>query len=135
MMPYVATEDTLAEQPTLARLCDAHGAGWTHVHGPSLPRTRRPLSDSCGRMSCWSSGCGGRSRGSTRSCRRRPSQRVCELALTSTSPSVIEDHRGFHELLLSGVPVAYRRRATASSATITRGWSTSTSRRTTSSSR
>ena len=34
-------------------------------------------------------------------------QRACELALTSTSPSVIEDHRAFHDLLLSGVPVTY----------------------------
>ena len=35
-------------------------------------------------------------------------QRACDLALTTTSPSVIEDHRSFHELLLSGVPVAYQ---------------------------
>jgi type I restriction enzyme, R subunit len=34
-------------------------------------------------------------------------QRACDLALTTTSPSVIEDHRSFHELLPSGVPVAY----------------------------
>ncbi|MDQ3758727.1 MAG: type I restriction endonuclease subunit R, partial [Actinomycetota bacterium] len=35
-------------------------------------------------------------------------ERTCDLVRTSTSPLVIEDHRSFHELLLSGVPVAYR---------------------------
>jgi len=34
-------------------------------------------------------------------------RRACELAMTGTSPAVIEDHRGFHELLLSGAPVSY----------------------------
>ena len=32
---------------------------------------------------------------------------MIDRALTSTSPVLIEDHRGFHELLLSGVPVSY----------------------------
>ncbi len=34
-------------------------------------------------------------------------QLVIDRALTSSSPVLIEDHRGFHELLLSGVPVSY----------------------------
>ncbi len=34
-------------------------------------------------------------------------QRACEIVLTSASPAVVEDHRDFHNLLLSGVPVAY----------------------------
>ena len=34
-------------------------------------------------------------------------ERACELAMTGTSPSLIEDHRGFHELLTSGVPIPY----------------------------
>ena len=45
MTPYVATEDTLAEQPALARLCDQHG--WTHIHGselaPDAPAAERKL--------------------------------------------------------------------------------------------
>ena len=67
------------------------------------------------------------SRGSTRSCRPRPSQRVCDLALTSTSPSVIENHRAFHELLLVGRSGLVRRPGRERAATTTRGWSTSTS--------
>ncbi|MGB0097608.1 MAG: type I restriction endonuclease subunit R [Solirubrobacteraceae bacterium] len=35
-------------------------------------------------------------------------QRACDLVMTTTSPSVIEDHRSFHDLLLAGVPVAYQ---------------------------
>ena len=38
MTPYVATEDTLAEQPALARLCEQHG--WTHIHGGELAADR-----------------------------------------------------------------------------------------------
>ena len=34
-------------------------------------------------------------------------QRVCEIAMTGTSPVPIENHRGFHELRLSGVPIAF----------------------------
>ena len=52
-------------------------------------------------------------------------QRVCELAMTGTSPSVIEDHKGFHELLLSGVPVSYVDEV-GSSSNATPRWSTST---------
>jgi type I restriction enzyme R subunit len=32
---------------------------------------------------------------------------VCDVVLTSSSPSVVEDHRAFHELLLAGVPISY----------------------------
>ena len=33
--------------------------------------------------------------------------RALELALTSTSPTLILDHQAFHELLLAGVPVSW----------------------------
>jgi len=105
MSPFVASEDTLAEQPTLAALS---AAGWTHVHGstlaPDAPAAERGL---------WSD--------VVLVDRLRPVvarinphlppdavQRACELVMTITSPVVIEDHRSFHELLLSGVPVTYR---------------------------
>ncbi|MGB0096858.1 MAG: hypothetical protein WBP81_30500, partial [Solirubrobacteraceae bacterium] len=45
MTPHVATEDTLAEQPALGRLCEEHG--WIHVHGaelaPDAPAAERKL--------------------------------------------------------------------------------------------
>lgn len=105
MNPPVASEDTLVEQPAIARLCDLHG--WTHVHGvelaPDAPAGERKL---------WSDVVlVGRLRRAV--ARINPQltseavQRVVEIVLTSTSPSVIEDHRGFHELLLSGVQVAW----------------------------
>ena len=106
MTPYVATEDTLAEQPLSPALCDAHG--WTHVHGsalaPDAPAAERKLWSDVVLVE--------RLRRAV--ARINPQltpeavQRACDLALTTTSPSVIEDHRSFHELLLSGVPVAYQ---------------------------
>ena len=33
--------------------------------------------------------------------------RALEIALTSTSPTLILDHQAFHELLLAGVPVSW----------------------------
>ena len=105
MTPYVATEDTLAEQPALARLCDQHG--WTHVHGSELAPDA-----SAAERKLWSDVVlVERLRGAVARINPQLSpeavQRACDLALTTTSPSVIEDHRSFHELLLSGVPVAY----------------------------
>ena len=105
MTQYVATEDTLAEQPALARLCDQHR--WTHVHGselaPDAPAAERKLWSDVVLVE--------RLRGAVARINPQFSpeavQRACDLALTTTSPSVIEDHRSFHELLLSGVPVAY----------------------------
>jgi type I restriction enzyme R subunit len=106
MTPYVATEDTLAEQPALSRLCEQHG--WAYIHGSELaadvPGAERKL---------WSDVV------LVERLRRAVSrinpqlpieavQRACDIALTTTSPSVIEDHRSFHELLLAGVPIAYQ---------------------------
>ena len=107
MTPYVATEDTLAEQPALARLCDA---AWLDARTRELSsrRTLLPPSASCGLTWC----CVERLRRAVARINPQLSpeavQRACDLALTTTSPSVIEDHRSFHELLLSGVPVAYQ---------------------------
>lgn len=105
MMPFAATEDTLAEQPTLALLC-ANG-DWEHIHGaelaPDAPAAERKL---------WSDVVlAERLRQAV--ARINPQlpadavERVCDVAIASTSPIVIEDHRSFHELLLSGVPVRY----------------------------
>ena len=106
MMPPIASEDTLAEQPALARLCDAHG--WVHVHGADLApdalgRERRLWSDVV---------LVERLRRAVRQINPHlppeAVQRACDAALTSTSPAVIEDHRAFHDLLLAGVPVSYQ---------------------------
>ena len=104
-------EGQLVELPALKALCgdqDAVGGGWTYVHGrdlaPDAPATERTtwsdvvlierLRRAVGRINP----------------RLPPDavQRACELVLTSTSPVVIEDHQGFHEFLLSGVPISYR---------------------------
>ena len=106
MTPSSATEDTLAEQPALARLCDEHG--WTHVHGselaPDAPAAERMLWSDVVLME--------RLRRAVKRINPQLSpqavQRACDIALATTSPAVIEDHRSFHELLLSGVPVAYQ---------------------------
>src|SRR6266545_3307402 len=104
-------EGQLVELPALQALCGEPGragAGWTYVHGPELapdaPAAERKLwSDMVLVERLWSA-----------VGRINPQlppeavQRVCGLALTSTSPAVIEDHRSFHELLLAGVPVSYR---------------------------
>ena len=106
MTPYAATEDALAEQPALARLCDQHG--WRHVHGAEFaadaPAAERSLWSDVVLVD--------RLRRAVARINPQLSaaavQRACDLALTTTSPSVIEDHRSFHELVLSGVPVAYQ---------------------------
>ncbi len=112
MTGSAASEDALVEQPTLAWLCAddirlAGGLAWEHIHGTDLAPDA-PL----GERKIWSDVVlFGRLR--TAVARINPElppdavQRVCELAMTGTSPSLIEDHRGFHELLLSGVPVSY----------------------------
>jgi len=104
-------EATLVELPALRALCGAEGApgvGWTYVHGPQLApdapaRERTRWSDVVliERLR----------RAIARINPELPAeavQRAVELTMTSTSPSVIEDHRSFHDLLLAGVPVAYR---------------------------
>jgi type I restriction enzyme, R subunit len=111
MTAFVATEDTLAEQPALAWLCGdgagLPGVGWERIHGsriaPDAPAAER---------SQWSDVVllERLRRGIARINPQLPPEAVesaCELVRTTASPAVIEDHRAFHELLLSGVPVRY----------------------------
>jgi len=127
-------EGQLVELPALQALCGEPGrigAGWTYVHGPDLapdaPAAERRLwSDVMllGRLGAAVN-------------RLNPHlppdavQRVCDLTLTTTSPTVVEDHRSLHELLLSGVLFATKK---GKSATTTRGSSISTMSTTTNSS-
>jgi type I restriction enzyme, R subunit len=98
------SEDSLVEQPALEAL---QAAGWTHVHGRQL------AADGSGaERSRWSDVVlAGRMREAIE--RLNPElppqsvQRACAIVLASASPAVIEDHKGFHELLLSGVPISY----------------------------
>lgn len=104
MNPTAASEDALAERPAISQLCDQ---GWVQIHGtelaPDAPAAERARWADVVLL--------GRFRSAV--ARINPHlpheavQRVCEIALTTTSPAVIEDHRSFHELLLAGVPVAY----------------------------
>jgi type I restriction enzyme, R subunit len=107
----VGPEAQLVELPALKALCGepgGEGVGWTYVHGPDLapdaPAAERKTWADVVLMERLR-------RAVERINPHLPAdavQRACELALTGTSPVVIEDHRGFHELLLSGVPVSYR---------------------------
>jgi type I restriction enzyme R subunit len=103
-------EGQLVELPALKALCGEPGragAGWTYVSGPELapdtPGAERKLWSDVVLVD--------RLRAAVE--RINPQlppdavHRVCELAMTSTSPSVIEDHRDFHDLLLAGVPISY----------------------------
>jgi type I restriction enzyme R subunit len=97
-------EDALAEQPALEWL---RAAGWQYIHGRELA----PVAPGAER-SRWSQVVlVGRLREAV--ARLNPGlpaaavQGACEVAITATSPVQIEDHRGFHELLLAGVPVKY----------------------------
>ena len=104
-------EGQLVELPALKQLCGEPGragAGWTYVHGPELAPDADPPE-----RKLWSDVVlVDRFRAAV--ARINPElpaeavEWVCDQALTSTSPSVIEDHRSFHELLLAGVPVPYR---------------------------
>jgi type I restriction enzyme, R subunit len=105
MTPFAATEDTLAEQPTLALLCS--NGDWEHVHGsevaPDAPAAERKLWSDVVLVERLRQAV-------SRINPQLPAdavERVCDTAIASTSPIVIEDHRSFHELLLSGVPVRY----------------------------
>jgi type I restriction enzyme, R subunit len=105
------SEDTLVEQPAIAWLSDRSGLKWLHVHGadlaPDAPAGERKLWSDVVLVE----------RLRAAAARINPSlprdavQLVIDRALTSASPVLIEDHRGFHELLLSGVPVSYIDRA------------------------
>ena len=104
-------EGQLVELPALQCLCGEPGragVGWSYVNGPELA----PDAQAAERK-LWSDVVlVQRLRSAV--ARINPHlppdavQRVCDLALTSTSPAVIEDHRSFHEFLLAGVPVSYR---------------------------
>ena len=104
-------EGQLVELPALKALCGepgGAGAGWTYVHGPELA----PDASAAERKNWADVVLVGRLLRAVEKINphlpAEAAQRACELALTGTSPLVIEDHRGFHELLLSGVPVSYR---------------------------
>jgi type I restriction enzyme, R subunit len=104
MTGSVFGEDALVERPALDWL---RLAGWGLVHGAELS----PDSPN-GERKIWSDVVliERLRRAVARINPKLPPeavQRVCELAVTGTSPSPIEDHRGFHELLLSGVPISY----------------------------
>jgi type I restriction enzyme, R subunit len=103
-------EGQLVELPAIKALCGEPGhagAGWTYVHGPELapdaPAAERKLWSDVVLVE--------RLRGAVE--RINPQlppdavQRVCEIAMTSTSPAMTEDHQGFHDLVLAGVPVTY----------------------------
>jgi len=104
-------EGQLVELPALKALCGwpGHpGAGWTYVHGPELapdaPAAERARWSDVVLVERLR-------RAVARINSHLPpgaATRVCEVVVASTSPSVIEDHRSFHELLLAGVPVTYR---------------------------
>jgi type I restriction enzyme R subunit len=101
------SEDTLVEQPAIAWLCHRPGLAWSHVHGadlaPDAPARARKLWSDVVLIERLRSMI-------TRINPKLPPdavQLVIDRALTGTSPVLIEDHRGFHELLLSGVPVSY----------------------------
>jgi type I restriction enzyme R subunit len=103
-------EGQLVELPALQALCGEPGragVGWTYVHGPGLAPDMRAAE-----RKLWSDVVLlERLRAAVaRINPHLPTEAVrwaCDLALTSTSPAVVEDHRGFHELLLAGVPVSY----------------------------
>jgi len=112
MTGSASSEDALVEQPALAWLRGEGihlpgGLAWKHIHGtelsPDAPAGERKL---------WSDVVliGRLKEAVARINPELPAdavQHVCELAMTGTSPSLIEDHKGFHELLLSGVPTSY----------------------------
>jgi type I restriction enzyme, R subunit len=97
-------EDALAERPALEWL---RKAGWQHVHGRQLAAGRRGSERKAGSDVVLID------RLRTAVARINPQlpadvvQRVCERVLEGTSNIQIENHRGFHELLVSGVPFSY----------------------------
>ncbi len=103
-MTSLSGEDALVEQPALEWLREA---GWQIVHGPKLapgaPGGERKL---------WSDVVlTDRLREAVARINPQLSadavQQACDRALTGTSPVAIENHRGFHELLVSGVPITF----------------------------
>jgi type I restriction enzyme, R subunit len=104
MTPSAASEHMLVEQPALDLL---KRLGWRYVRGAELA----PDAPSRERKSWSDVVLAERLRSAvSRLNPQLPAEavaRVCDLVVSSSSPAVIEDHRGFHELLLSGVPVSF----------------------------
>ncbi len=103
-MSGLAGEEALTEGPALEWLVQA---GWRHMHGTELAPGGRGAE-----RRLWSDVVlVDRLRAAV--ARINPQlpadavQYVCGLAMTVTSIVQIEDHRGFHELLVSGVPLSY----------------------------
>jgi len=102
--PVKVSEDAFAEQPALEWL---RAAGWGYRHGPTLAPGLGSHERSTDRDVVL--------RQTLRSAIARlnpelPTEavtRALEIALTSTSPTLILDHQAFHELLLAGVPVSW----------------------------
>ena len=98
------SEDAFAEQPALEWLGEA---GWGYRHGPTLA----PGAGSDERSTDKDVVLQRAFRGAI--ARLNPElppeavTRAAEIALTSTSPTLILDHQAFHELLLAGVPVSW----------------------------
>lgn len=97
-------EGVYAELPTLQRLV---ASGWEYVHGPELspevPAQERKTWSDVVLVERLRAGIARLNPG-------LPSDAVTQVVdrlLTSSSPELIQDHKGLHELLLSGVPVSY----------------------------
>jgi len=104
MSPSAASEDALVEQPALDLL---RRLGWEYVHGgelaPDTPARERQAWSDVVLLDRLGSGI-------ARLNPQLPPEaiaHVTDAVLASASPSLIEDHRAFHELLLSGVPVSF----------------------------
>ncbi len=102
--PVMSNEDVYAEQPTLQWLEEL---GWTIGHGPDLsPGGSAPERDNFRDVVLI-----GRLRTAVGGLNPELSDDAVEYVirhvLTTTSPTVIEDHAGFHRFLVEGVPVTY----------------------------
>ncbi len=103
-MTSLSGEDALAEQPALEWL---RQAGWQLVHGsalaPGAPAAERKLWSEVVLLD--------RLREAVARINPRLSadavQQACDGVMTGTSPVPIENHRDFHELLVSGVPITF----------------------------
>src|SRR4051794_20434224 len=107
----IGGEDKYAEQPALTWLCgdgEAHaGLGWAHLHGSELA----PDAPDSGRETYADVVLVARLRKALS--RLKPDAPAAALedavkaVVATQSPQLIEDHRRFHELLLSGAKVTY----------------------------
>ncbi|HMM48227.1 MAG TPA: type I restriction endonuclease subunit R [Miltoncostaeaceae bacterium] len=104
MSPLPFGEDSLAEQPALALLEEL---GWRRVAGPDIS----PGGITPGRNDWRDVVLADRLHEAVERLNpelpREAVRRVVELALTTSSPNVVDDHAAFHRLLLDGVPVTW----------------------------